>query len=253
MFTIFYFSILQVEMTKLTWKEATLNHIKALIVDSSKPFDSKNVNVFSIKQLLQTKIDHIIIETRSRTKYPERTLDKTLRELRDFGVIRHRADHGARVYEYVPNSDNEELIYKNKRSNGHIRVTKCLDRFGINYEEEKTFHDLKHISFLRLDIYCVILGRQLAIEYDGSQHQRSVEVWGGDPALEDCQQRDNIKNSYCKQKGITLLRISHEIKNIEAYVIDFIYQIIIEYVARCLLVVFIYLYRKAAFLGLYKY
>ena len=231
-------------MPRLTWKESTLNHIKAMVTVNTDPVDKKNMNVFSIKQLSQAILKYIVVETNSRSKYPERTLDKTLRELRDLNILRHREDHGTRVYEYIPNHDNEVLVYKEKRSIGHIRVTKCLDRFGVQYEEEKTFHDLKRVSFLRLDIYCIILGRKLAIEYDGVQHQKAVDVWGGDTSLQDCQQRDLIKNMYCVEKGITLLRISHEIKDIERYVIDFIYNIIVEHVTSCLLTVLLYLYRK---------
>lgn len=231
-------------MPKITWKEATLNHLKVLVNNNPEPFDSNNVNIFSIKQLIQTKLKYITIETKSRTKSPERNLDKTLRELRDLNILRHRTDLGARVYEYVPKHDNEELVYKEKRSIGHIRVTKCLERFGIQYEEEKTFHDLKNISFLRLDIYCVILGKKLAIEYDGAQHKKAVDMWGGDNSLKECQERDDIKDKYCTQKGITIFRVSHEVKDIERHVFDFIYKIILEYCSSCLLTVFIYLYQK---------
>ena len=231
-------------MPKITWKESTLSHIKALVGNNTKPFDKKNVNVFSIKQVSKEKLQYITIETNSRTKYPERNLDKTLRDLRDLNILRHREDLGARVYEYIPNHDNEELVYKEKRSIGHIRIAKCLERFGVEYEEEKTFHDLKRISFLRLDIYCVILGRKLAIEYDGVQHQKAVDQWGGDNALQDCQDRDHIKNRYCLKKGITVVRVSHEVKDIERYMTEFICKLILEHVTSCLLTVFIYLLQK---------
>ena len=234
----------KIRMTKLTWKEATLNYIKELVVDNKEPIDKKNANIFSIKQLSQSSLQYIVIDTKTRSKSPERNLDKTLRELKDYNILRHREDHGTRVYEYIPNHDNEELVYKDKRSTGHIRVTKCLERFGIRYEEEKTFKDLKHVSFLRFDIYCIILKRKIAIEYDGTQHQKAVDIWGGDTSLQDCKQRDDIKNKYCVENGITLLRISHEVKDIEGYVANFIWGTILEYVASCLLIVFLHLYQK---------
>lgn len=228
---------------KRTWKEATLDCIKTLVDKNPTPIDKKNHNVFSIKQLMPMAPD-ILTETRSRSKYPERTIDKTLRELKDFNVLKHRKDIGARVYEYIPNHDNEELIYKEKRSIGHIRVTKCLDNLGIKYEEEKTFHDLKKISYLRLDIYCKILKKKYAIEYDGIQHQKTVDIWGGEQSLSDCQERDLIKNRYCAEKGITLIRISHEVKDIEDYVARIVLNAAEEYAYKCLFTIIIFLYSK---------
>nr|QBK87652.1 MAG: restriction endonuclease [Marseillevirus LCMAC201] len=148
------------------------------------------------------------------------------------------------MYEFIPNSDNEPLIYKDKRSIGHIRIVKCLDRLSIKYEEEKTFQDLKHISYLRFDIYFVLLGRKLAIEYDGIQHQKAVEGWGGEKGLKTGQTRDVVKDMYCTDNSITLLRVPHDVKDIEQYVTNFVCGIIYEYVTSCVLQVFITLLRK---------
>nr|QBK87665.1 MAG: restriction endonuclease [Marseillevirus LCMAC202] len=226
-------------MPKLTWKEATLNHIKAFLASNDNPVETSNLNIFRVKQLTTTRLEQIVLDTRSRSKNPGWTLDNTLRELRNLKIVRY-VDPG--VYEFIPNSDNEELIYKDKRSIGHIRITKCLDRLSIKYEEEKTFHDLKHISFLRFDIYFVLLERKLAIEYDGIQHQKAVDIWGGEECLENGQNRDLVKNAYCTRNGITLLRVSHDIKDIEQYVIDFVCRIVREQLTSCVLTVFIYLY-----------
>ena len=43
------------------------------------------------------------------------------------------------------------------------------------------------------------------IEFDGEQH--FTERWHGEKKLKDTQQRDEIKNNYCKNNNINLLRI----------------------------------------------
>lgn len=45
------------------------------------------------------------------------------------------------------------------------------------------------------------------IEYDGEQHFKPVEKWGGEEKFLIQRERDNRKNIYCKEKGIPLIRI----------------------------------------------
>ena len=45
---------------------------------------------------------------------------------------------------------------------------------------------------MELDIYIPDL--KLAIEYDGIQHFKPIEFWGGKEAFEKQQQRDQLKN-----------------------------------------------------------
>jgi hypothetical protein len=50
----------------------------------------------------------------------------------------------------------------------------------------------------------------LCIEYDGQQHFNSIDYWGGENALKENIEKDNIKNEYCKENGINLIRISYK-------------------------------------------
>jgi hypothetical protein len=47
------------------------------------------------------------------------------------------------------------------------------------------------------------------IEFDGKQHFIVPEQWGGDKYLLDVKRLDNIKNEYCKNNNIRLLRIKY--------------------------------------------
>ena len=207
-------------MPKQTWKEATLTQIKEYTTE----FDT---NVFLVSQLGITRMEKILKDTRSRTKNPDGLLLKTVKELADFKIVRYRPDLEPISYEYIPDNDNEQLIFKEKRSIGHIRITKCLDRLGIQYEEEKTFKDMVHKSFLRIDIYFEWCSQKVAVEYDGVQHQKAVDVWGGDAALATGQQRDAIKTQYCIDNDILLFRISHNVKNIEDYFYNCMLKVIL--------------------------
>lgn len=217
-------------MPKLTWKEATLNHIKKHYYQQK----------FSIKELESISLSAIVIRTKSRSKTPQRNLDKTLRELVDLNILQ---DLGGRRYKHLNNTDNEGLVYKDRRSTGHIRVVNYLKKLGISCEEEKTFHDLKHKTYLRIDIFFSVLEQSVAIEYDGSQHQKAVDIWGGEKTLQEGQHRDQIKEDYCDDNNILLYRITHEDKNVEKCVKQLIERLIYKYIARIVLQMMIMMYQ----------
>ena len=49
----------------------------------------------------------------------------------------------------------------------------------------------------------------LMIEYNGEQHYRPLEQWGGEQQFKKQQRRDAAFREYCKQEGITLLEIPY--------------------------------------------
>lgn len=57
-------------------------------------------------------------------------------------------------------------------------------------------------------------GIKYFIEYDGEQHFKPVEQWGGEQGLKDRQASDAAKNNWAKEKGIPLIRIPYTEKNI---------------------------------------
>jgi len=65
---------------------------------------------------------------------------------------------------------------------------------------------LKYKSLLYFDFY--LPDYNICIEYDGEQHFRSIEYWGGDKQFEIIKLRDNLKSEYCKDNNINLLRLN---------------------------------------------
>lgn len=53
------------------------------------------------------------------------------------------------------------------------------------------------------------------IEYDGLQHFKPIVIWGGDQKLNKQKENDNIKNLYCKQHNINLIRLPYTRKKEE--------------------------------------
>lgn len=49
----------------------------------------------------------------------------------------------------------------------------------------------------------------LLIEYDGIQHFKCVDYFGGEIGLKKIKKNDLIKNNYCMVKNIKLLRIKY--------------------------------------------
>lgn len=69
---------------------------------------------------------------------------------------------------------------------------------------------------LELDGYCEEL--KIAFEYDGKQHYREIEYWGGREELEKIQRRDNLKQKLCEDAGVKLIRIPHFVVDVKRYV-----------------------------------
>lgn len=95
-------------------------------------------------------------------------------------------------------------------NNSGSKKIKIIDNFFENEDViiEHRFNDCKNINPLPFDRY--ILKYNLLIEYDGEQHFTPVMHWGGVDALIQTQLRDSIKNQYCIDNNINLLRIKYD-------------------------------------------
>ena len=99
-----------------------------------------------------------------------------------------------------------------KESKGGKRIRIILNKNNIIYETQKTFKECTYKKKLKFDFY--LPNYNICIEYDGEQHYKSFEYFGGIEALKIRQKRDKIKNEYCKENTINLIRIKYN-DNIE--------------------------------------
>ena len=96
-----------------------------------------------------------------------------------------------------------------KMSHGEREIYKYLKNKNIEFNREKKFDDCKLKFRLPFDFY--IKKYNLCIEYDGRHHFEEIR---GD--FELIKKRDEIKNKYCLDKNIKLIRIPYwEKSNIE--------------------------------------
>lgn len=103
------------------------------------------------------------------------------------------------------------------KSIGENKIRKYLESINIKFEMEKSFKDCKYKLPLKFDFVIYNEDNTISIiEFDGKQHFKEINFMGGKEGYEIRKKRDSIKNEYCKNKNIDMLRISYkEISKIE--------------------------------------
>jgi hypothetical protein len=141
--------------------------------------------------------------------------------------------HGDFRYLYdkvIYSSDREKVIITcpihgdfNQRPNQHIRgagcpncnesrgekeIAKFLDKYDINYDRQYRFNECRGLKYpLPFDFY--IPSNRTCIEFDGEQHFLPLPFFGGLEAYERLKTNDKIKNDYCEDNYINLIRIRY--------------------------------------------
>lgn len=101
---------------------------------------------------------------------------------------------------------------KNFGSKGEIKIRQLLQNHNILFQEQYTFSDLKPNGYpLRFDFAILNSFKKpiLLIEYQGEQHYRPVEYFGGEKRFLKAKENDEIKRIYCKNKNIPLICIPY--------------------------------------------
>lgn len=101
-----------------------------------------------------------------------------------------------------------------RESKGSILIQGILEGANLVFEKEKYYTDClsKKGNYLYFDFY--IPQKNILIEYDGEQHFFDT-FQHGEEALKNYQENDEIKNRYCKEHNIKLIRVPYtDYKNI---------------------------------------
>lgn len=91
-----------------------------------------------------------------------------------------------------------------KMSAGELRIETFLIKHKIKYKWQKKFENCKDVALLPFDFY--LYDYNLIVEFDGQQH---FEPRFGKECFEKTIKHDRIKNQYCIDNGIRILRISY--------------------------------------------
>lgn len=94
-----------------------------------------------------------------------------------------------------------------KQSHGEYIIEQLLKQYKIPYEREYRFEDCKDKKPLPFDFY---VNQQYLIEYDGNIHFfHKNNGWNNENNLQLIKKHDEIKNQWCKENNIPLIRIPY--------------------------------------------
>jgi very-short-patch-repair endonuclease len=93
-------------------------------------------------------------------------------------------------------------------SRGEKEIAKYLDKNEISYYRQHKFSDCKNIFLLPFDFY--LPKYRTVIEFDGIQHYEPLKFFGGVNYFEKLKNNDKIKNDYCEDNYINLIRIRYD-------------------------------------------
>lgn len=98
-------------------------------------------------------------------------------------------------------------------SKGELIISQILTKNNIPFSSQYKFNDLvsKKGNKLKFDfaifknnaLYCLI-------EFQGEQHYKIIEHWGGEEAFLERQYNDKLKREYCELNNIRLIEISYK-------------------------------------------
>lgn len=95
-----------------------------------------------------------------------------------------------------------------KFSKGESKIYKILKELNINFEFQKKFKNCKYIKSLLFDFY--LKDYNTCVEFQGIQHYKEIEFFGGKKAFVELLEKDKIKEDYCKANNINLLKIKYD-------------------------------------------
>lgn len=94
-----------------------------------------------------------------------------------------------------------------KESKGKKRISNWLEKNEYSFLRQYKFDECKDKKPLSFDFFLPELN--ICIEYDGIQHYFPYKYFKGEEKLQYTQYHDNIKNLFCENNNIKLLRISY--------------------------------------------
>lgn len=156
----------------------------------------------------------------------EYTLVSSHSRTRDIATFRHNSDNcknkdrifTMKIHNFITLGQRCPFCNSNslglRESKGIKKIKKLLNEHSIPYDSETKFKGCKkpttghHLPF---DIYLEELNT--VIEYDGIQHFKSIEYFGGDKRFNETRLNDSIKDDFCKENKINIIRIPYNKTN----------------------------------------
>lgn len=88
-----------------------------------------------------------------------------------------------------------------------ISETKLLNELRAAFPSEVIDHQVRPLWLSPQSLDIVFTRRRIAVEYQGAQHSRPVEYFGGEEVFEQQQWRDTQKRALCEDNGMQLIEV----------------------------------------------
>lgn len=113
-----------------------------------------------------------------------------------------------------------------KQSSREQLIEHILKRENVNYKSQYSTPACKDKQVLLFD-FAIFRNNKLTalVEYDGEQHFKAIDFYGGEKNFQNTCRRDKIKDDYCKRNKISLHRLPYTMtdKEIEDCIMSIIY------------------------------
>ena len=110
-----------------------------------------------------------------------------------------------------------------RASRGEIKIEEILEAAGLDFKEEYSFPDLVSNTGRPLRFDFAVFDDDgdidFLIEYQGIQHYKPKDKFGGISGLRKQQFNDMKKREYCRKHNLTLIAIPYT----DEYIIDYDY------------------------------
>jgi hypothetical protein len=97
--------------------------------------------------------------------------------------------------------------YDNEISLGEKEVKNILLKYNMFFTQQHKFKNCINKRSLSFDFY--IEHYNMAIEYQGQQHYKPIDIFGGEERFKQQQINDQIKRKYCEENNVKLLEIPY--------------------------------------------
>ena len=97
-----------------------------------------------------------------------------------------------------------------KESKGENKIRDLLEKYSINFFVQYKFDNCKNKSRLAFDFY--LPDYNTCIEYNGIQHYKPIDYFGGEKRFKEQVKNDFIKKKYCAENKINLIIIKYNEK-----------------------------------------
>lgn len=156
---------------------------------------SKKYTIDTVKQLLENEDYTLLSETYKNNK----------QKIKYKCPNNHMND--IRFDMFVSGNRCPNCVISTKESKGELKIRMYLEENDIKFVTQHKILECKNKNPLPFDFY---INNTFLLEYDGIQHFEDTTHFGGSSSYITRMHNDSIKNKYCIENNIPLLRISYQ-------------------------------------------